>query len=110
VTAIAPLPIETELIRSFLQSPQEAKLSIRSRRFTGVGLYTEFSVTSALRDLMADEQPAGPMNGPTIESPEIPNGAGSLLWVNQSGVHTLEIFSYTDPFPETLVAFSLRRP
>jgi len=48
------------------------------------------------------ELPARPMRGHFIESPEIPNGAGSLLWVHESGVHTLEVFAYADPFLEQL--------
>jgi len=49
------------------------------------------------------------MRGPFIESPEIANGAGSLLWVHESGVHTLEVFAYVDPFPEQLQEFLLRQ-
>ena len=105
---IAALPIEEQLIRSFLRSPGEGTLTIRSRRFTGVGLYTEFSISAELRAFTPAELPAGPMRGPQVESPEIPNGAGSLLWVKASGFHTLEIFTYTNPFPQTLGVFKLR--
>jgi len=67
-------------------------------------------VTGELRALTPAELPAGPLRGPHIASPEIPNGAGSLLWVNAAGMHTLEIFSYTDPFPEALGVFKLDEP
>jgi hypothetical protein len=104
------LPVEEQLIRSFLRSPSEETITIHSRKFTGVGLYTEFSVPAELRAFTPAELPAGPMHGPGIESPEIPNGAGSLLWVKASGIHTLEIFTYADPFPETLSVFKLQPP
>ncbi|HVT18563.1 MAG TPA: hypothetical protein VHQ90_20590 [Thermoanaerobaculia bacterium] len=85
-------------------------MTIRSRRFTGVGIYTEFSVSGELRALTPAELPGGPMHGQEIESPEIPNGAGSLLWVKASGIHILEIFTYTSAFPEALSAFKLQGP
>lgn len=50
------------------------------------------------------------MHGPGNESPEIPNGAGSLLWAKASGIDTLEIFTYTDPFPESLSVFKVQAP
>jgi hypothetical protein len=104
------LPVEEQLIRSFLRSPSDETITIHSRKFTGVGLYTDFSVAAELRAFTPAELPAGPMQGPGIESPEIPYGAGSLLWVKASGIHTLEIFAYADPFPETLSVFKLQAP
>jgi hypothetical protein len=35
----------------------------------------------------------------------IPHGAGSLLWPAESGVHTLEAFTYDGPFPDVLQSF-----
>lgn len=109
---LIPLPLERELMRSFLE-PEPGpgdEIEIRSRRLTGVGFYTDLKVNARLRALTAAERPAGPLSGPEIESPQIPHGAGSLLWPHESGIHTLEVFTYVDPFPDDLQVFRLRQP
>ncbi len=107
--ALEILPLEEQLIRSFLDvEPHEApSITVHSRHFTGAGLYTEFSTPARLRPFRVPELPAGPRYGPVIESAEIPNGAGSLLWAHESGIHKLEVFTYTDPVPEGLRQFQI---
>ncbi|HEY0782742.1 MAG TPA: hypothetical protein VGE98_09825 [Thermoanaerobaculia bacterium] len=82
-------------------------IEIHARRFTGVGLYTDFSVRPDVSPGDLGGRAAGPLRGPEITSPAIPGGAGTLLWVKESGIHTLEIFAYADAFPEDLKDFEL---
>jgi len=104
---LAPLPIELAVVGAFLASPHPdaIEVTILERRFTGAGLYTTFTVNASLRPRAAGEK--GPLRGPEIASPDIENGAGSLLWPGDDGVHTLEVFTYTHPLPEALSSFEL---
>jgi hypothetical protein len=104
-----PKPIETSLILTFLRrnSARAPEIAVQSREVTGAGFYTRFSVDSELRERKQGELATGPMRGPEIASPELPNGAGSLLWPSESGVHTLEVYTYSDELPEDLLEFSL---
>src|SRR5262245_3435533 len=107
MNSLKPLPIEEALIRTFLgPSTEPLNIAVHRRKFTGVGLYTDFSASAPVRSLPPGE--GTPLEGPFVESPRIENGAGSLLWPKSNGIHTLEIFTYTDPFPEDLTEFELR--
>ncbi len=48
-----------------------------------------------------------PVDGPTIESPSLPSGGGSLLWLVGGEPACLEVYSHGDAFPEMLDRFRL---
>mgnify|MGYP003452217025 CR=1 FL=1 len=110
MTTLQPFAIEQKLIEAFLDpnSVGSRAIAVHSRELTDAGLYTSFSVEAELRQFRAAELPQGPMRGPAIASPQIPDGAGALLWPDASGVHMLEIYTYNDPFPGVLEEFSLQ--
>ncbi|GMU67632.1 MAG: hypothetical protein AMXMBFR36_39060 [Acidobacteriota bacterium] len=111
VRAMDLKPIEASLILSFLRpgASLEPRIVVQARELTGVGFYTQFSVDTELRELGHGELPTGPMRGPAIASPESPSGTDSLLWPGESGIHTLEVFTYADAFPENLREFTLEQ-
>jgi hypothetical protein len=83
---------------------------IKSRNHTGVGLFVHLdygeragSVSKALFD--CDPEP-----GPEIVSPQLPGGAGSVLYLSDGVPDVLEVFTYGDEFPSELLDFSLTEP
>jgi hypothetical protein len=111
VESSKPKLIERRLIETFLAPGAEPdpEIVIQSREMTGAGFCLAFTVAASLRPLDADELPNGPMRGPEIVSPDLRDGAGSLLWPDSSGVHELEVYTYTEAFPEDLREFSLQQ-
>jgi len=72
-----------------------ARCTVGDIEYTGVGLFMTLTVPAC---------PAGPtdvdvVSGPEIESPEIPHGAGSVLFVSDGIPETIEVFTYAAKFP-----------
>ena len=60
-----------------------------------------------LKHPVAQWSDTDPIPGPDITSSVLPSGAGTVLFVTDGRVETLEIFAYGDEFPEVLTDFEL---
>jgi hypothetical protein len=86
---------------------QLAGSRVRSREFTGVGFFTNLTVppdatrapVGAQRVTLGDV--AASMNG-------LAHGAGFVLFITDGMLDFLEGFTYDEPWPEIIGAFSLR--
>ena len=74
------------------------------REHTGVGSFTEISVSSGLPSVNCPS----PIIGPTIESDGIEYGGSSILFLVDSGhLDTLEMVANGDSFAESIAEFQL---
>jgi hypothetical protein len=82
----------------------------KSRDLTGVGLFVHLDYGH--RGDIRSQAPfdCDPILGPEIISPDLPNGAGSVLFVSDGVPDVLEVFTYGDEFPNELSDFSLADP
>lgn len=86
---------------------QIESLEVASREHTGVGLYTNFEFRN--RDYARRiSSPRVPYPGPNLNSPDLEHGAGSVVWCGDDGfLSCIEIFSYSDQYPEGDFDFSI---
>lgn len=80
----------------------DAKL--HHREFTGVGCFTTLEVDPN------SPKATGRVYSeilPTIESPELQHGAGTVLFCEDGLINTLEFFTYGETFPEELHSWRL---
>ena len=80
---------------------------LKSRDWTGAGLFVHLDYGDR-----AGVEPKAPFDcdpicGPEITSPQLPDGAGSVLFVTDGVPDVLEVFAYGDEFPSELLEFSL---
>jgi hypothetical protein len=82
-------------------------LSVKARRLTGAGFFTEFSTATAARPAVIPSAKArlGDVEA-TING--LKHGAGFLLYIDQGLLTRLEGFSYEEPWPEQPYDFSLK--
>ena len=79
---------------------QLAQATCASRDYTGVGLYTELSVSPDAPKLnearwKIEDMPAG-----HAEHPDIPEGIGLILWVKDGHISCLESYTYDGRWPD----------
>lgn len=82
----------------------------RSRDFTKVGLFVHLDYSDRAGGDTRAPFDCDPIPGPEIVSPQLPNGAGSVLFVSDGVPDVLEVFTYGDEFPDELSEFSLAEP
>jgi hypothetical protein len=82
-------------------------LSVKTRKNTGAGFFTEFSTAAAVRPASV---PSGRIRFGDVQATVdgLKNGAGFLLLIEQGFLHMLEGYSYEEPWPETIGEFSLK--
>ena len=82
-------------------------LSVKSRKNTGVGFFTEFEMTTeaAIATPSTKKIRFGDVEA-TI--PGLQNGAGFLLFVDDGRLHFLEGYSYDEAWPQQITSFELR--
>jgi hypothetical protein len=76
-----------------------------SRKFTGVGSYTELLVRAEVAPVNVRTAPRGPQ----IKSSDLDEaGGGSVLYFNKGLAVLLELYSHGDKFPESLSSWTLQ--
>jgi hypothetical protein len=61
-------------------------------KYTGSGLYLDLSVPTDCERIPTDLR--SPIDGPQITSPEIPNGAGSVLFHKNGRITFIEVYTF----------------
>lgn len=102
IEAIAALDPQRDVILAQLATGKCA-----SRDYTGVGLYTDLAVdpSAALLDearWKIEDIPKG-----HAEHPELPDGAGLILWVKDGYISCLESYTYDGSWPRDESLFRL---
>jgi hypothetical protein len=82
-------------------------LSVRTRKNTGVGFFTELSTAAAARPASV---PSGKIRFGDVQATVdgLKNGAGFLLLIEQGLLRMLEGYSYDEPWPEMIREFSVK--
>ena len=104
--------LERSLLQWFKEHAPEPALSAQldaatpsHRKYTGAGLFLDLAVPdSALR---VDPAVPSPVRGPEISSSVRRHGAGSLLFLENGTVSTLEVFTYEEELSSELPDFAL---
>ncbi len=113
MTATSLTDLETAILEKLLdgQHPvlralrqQLPRLTVASRELTGVGFYTTFDVL-VRSDALPDKLMLGDVEA-SLEGTR--HGAGFVLYVNSGALTMLEGYTYDEPWPLEVRAFSLR--
>ena len=79
-----------------------------SRDWTGVGFFTHFAVPKELEPIDIKQfKGAFPIQGPSLDSPDIEYGGSSILWGENGFIDCLEMYAFGDFFHETVTEFEL---
>jgi hypothetical protein len=84
---------------------QLSAATIASRKYTGVGLYTELRVSQSTPRVRAINRIGKP--GLKLVHPAVPDGAGALIWLVDGRIGTLECYTFSDPWPEDEASFQV---
>ena len=84
---------------------QYRQASVLRRDFTGVGVYTYFAVPDAAPRLLETRNPIG--RTILIELEGLEHGASAVLWQKAGVLDCLEVFTFTEPWPEEPVVKSI---
>ncbi|MCK4635451.1 MAG: hypothetical protein KAT32_01175 [Candidatus Moranbacteria bacterium] len=83
---------------------QLEKSTIIKREYSGAGFFFEFSVPKNVTKI---KNAIKRINGPSIKSSLLPNGANSIIFLEDGHISTLEVFGYDNIFPEEINEFKL---
>lgn len=83
---------------------QLAHARLASRENTGVGFYCDFDISETTPTVSRDFQ----LGDVHAEIQGLQHGAGFVLFVSNGRLKTLEGYTYDEPWPETVEAYSLR--
>jgi len=86
---------------------QLAAAKCASRDYTGVGLYTDLAVKPGAPLLDEARWKIEDMPKGHAEHPELPNGAGLILWVKDGYISCLESYTYDGSWPQDESLFRL---
>ncbi|MEM8501469.1 MAG: hypothetical protein AAF542_25900 [Pseudomonadota bacterium] len=79
------------LLRLGLNDQEVSELRVLSRKYTGVGLYTEFKLNIP----RSSRKTSAVLEG-QIKMPSVPNGLGAMLMTNGAAPECLEVFTHGD--------------
>ena len=79
------------------------------REFTAVGMWLHVELEGTLKAVEDSEGDVSPIPGPVIESPELEQGAESVIYITNGFFDTMEIFTPTTSFPKELFQYQLKQ-
>lgn len=79
--------------------------TVSERRYSGAGFFFDLSVQKNIKPLEIQ----GTIQGPDIKSSSLLDGASSILFIKNGYIDMLEVFSYSETFPEELDNFELTK-
>ena len=93
---------EEKKIRSQLDGAK-----IKSRDYTGVGIYTEILLSTKNHRLCKSNRYIEETPKLHLEHPELDAGAGAILWFSEGYVSTLECYCYGENWPKDESLFKI---
>jgi hypothetical protein len=108
-------PLELAVLHWMKNHGQDQNLTLQidsakfiGRRWTKVGYYTDLEVPKHLPAVdLINIGGHWPVGGPNIQSPDIHNGGGSILWSEDGYITRLEMYCLGDYFNEVVEEFTL---
>lgn len=88
---------------------QLANATVRSRDFTGVGVYVEIQVPDSLPKIMTTSRYIEQTPKAHFTHPSLPDGGGALLWFDSGTISTLECYSFDGDWPSEESLFTIDR-
>ena len=83
---------------------QWAQATIVKRELTGVGAYSTFRVASSAPRLPLAKAAFGDV---IVQTPTVRQGIGTVLFIRDGWLDFLEMFTYDEPWPQTLGELTL---
>lgn len=77
---------------------------LKERKFTGVGFFTEFDIQE---DMAINSKLSSPIGNIGANIKDLKHGAGFVLFLKNGYIHSLEGFTYDEPWPEKISQFEL---
>jgi hypothetical protein len=119
--------LETAVLQWFAERYNDENLSaqikaakVKERRWTKAGFYVDLDIPldvapTDVKNLESQEVVQGgrpvrkgwPIAGPEIESEDIEDGGGSLLWGKDGRITAIEMYAYGHLFKENIANFTL---
>ncbi len=90
------------VLETLRQQVEQARLA--SREYTGVGFYCNIEIPESAPEVSRDLQ----LGDVHAEIEGLKRGAGFVLFVSDGRVKTLEGYTYDEPWPDTVQAYSIR--
>lgn len=94
---------EKEAIMAQLQDA-----TVLERHHTAVGLFTEIRPAANSPSVRKTDRFSDDMANLQLEHPEVPAGAGAILWFEGGKVSTLECYTFDGDWPENEALFTVR--
>jgi hypothetical protein len=88
---------------------QLADATVRSRDFTGVGVYVEIQVPDGLPKIMTTSRYIEQTPKAHFTHPNLTDGGGALLWFDSGTMCMLECYSYDGDWPSDESLFNIDR-
>lgn len=109
IVILEPTKLEVEIIKWLKINRPKLKEQLNNsniieREYSGCGFFFDFSVSQDVNKIKSD---VNPIYGPRIKSSLLPNGAGSIIFLENGYITTLEVFGYDNIFPEKINDFEL---
>jgi hypothetical protein len=79
---------------------QLATASVRSREYSGVGLFTELSVAAEAPRLKMTSRYIQDVPKLHLVHPSLVDDAGAILWIAEGAISMLECYTYEGAWPE----------
>ncbi len=83
---------------------QCSSVIVKDREFSGVGIFTYFSVSNELPHCTFGQSPVDPY----IDSPDLKDGGGCTLFLKDGYLDFLEIYSFGNSFPKEIIEYELK--
>jgi hypothetical protein len=108
-------PFEARVLEALVAGdPEEAALRdqvskalVTSRDYSGVGLFVNFAVPETAIRLGTSNRFIEQTPKTHLEHPEVPAGAGALLWFQDRWLATLECYTYDGAWPADELLFNV---
>jgi hypothetical protein len=108
-------PFEARVLEALVAGdPEEAALRdqmskavVTSRDYSGVGVFVNFAVPATSMRLGTSNRYIEQTPKTHLEHPDVPAGAGALLWFEDGWLATLECYTYDGAWPADESLFSV---
>ena len=105
---------EINLIKVLIQGDSEERTllsqldtaKVINREYNGVGLYTDIQVSQDSNRLSKSSRYIEETPKAHMEHPDLPDGAGALLWFTEGFISTLECYTYDGDWPKDETKFT----
>ena len=107
--------LETKILKALIEDDNEKETlflqlkdaKVKSRDYTGVGVFTEIIVPSGSPLLTKSNRYIEDVPKAHLNHPDLAAGAGVLLWFSNGQISTLELYTYDGDWPDNESLFEV---